>query len=123
IRQQGHTQRLTHALHRDSTFPNVPRMGHTRSPDTGVTRIPTRARRDEGATSWRARTQHVERGRISLVNNVQQFIREDEGQDVVEYGLRVATIGLVVLAGTAFFGGQISSWFSTLSHRITTNGT
>jgi Flp pilus assembly pilin Flp len=57
------------------------------------------------------------------VNNVQQFIREDEGQDVVEYGLLVATIGLVVLAGTAFFGGQISSWFSTLSHRITTNGT
>jgi Flp pilus assembly pilin Flp len=55
------------------------------------------------------------------VNNVQQFIRDDEGQDVVEYGLLVATIGLVVLASTAFFGGQISAWFSNLAHRITTN--
>ena len=55
------------------------------------------------------------------MNNVQQFIREDEGQDVVEYGLLVATIGLVVLASTAFFGGQISTWFSNLATRITTN--
>ena len=55
------------------------------------------------------------------MNNVQQFIREDEGQDVVEYGLLVATIGLVVLAGTAFFGGQISSWFSVLGNRVTTH--
>ena len=58
-----------------------------------------------------------------LVNSATHFLRDDEGQDVVEYGLLVATIGLVVLAGTAFFGGQISSWFSILSNRITTNGT
>jgi Flp pilus assembly pilin Flp len=55
------------------------------------------------------------------MDNVQQFIHDDEGQDVVEYGLLVATIGLVVLASTAFFGGQISAWFSNLANRITTN--
>jgi Flp pilus assembly pilin Flp len=52
---------------------------------------------------------------------VQQFIREDEGQDVVEYGLLVATIGLVVLVGTAAFGSQISAWFGALATRITTH--
>jgi Flp pilus assembly pilin Flp len=52
---------------------------------------------------------------------VQRFIREDEGQDVVEYGLLVATIGLVVLAGTAAFGGNISTWFGTLSNKVTTH--
>ncbi len=52
---------------------------------------------------------------------VQSFIREDEGQDVVEYGLLVATIGLVVLAGTAAFGSHISTWFGALANRITTN--
>jgi Flp pilus assembly pilin Flp len=52
---------------------------------------------------------------------VQQFIREDEGQDVVEYGLLVATIGLVVLVGTAAFGGNIRDWFSSLGTRVTTN--
>jgi Flp pilus assembly pilin Flp len=55
------------------------------------------------------------------VKNVQQFIREDEGQDVVEYGLLVATIGLVVLVGTAAFGNAISGWFGSLSTSITSH--
>lgn len=55
------------------------------------------------------------------MERVQQFVREDDGQDVVEYGLLVATIGLVVLVGTAAFGNQISGWFSTLSNRVTTH--
>ncbi len=50
---------------------------------------------------------------------VQSFIREDEGQDVVEYGLLVATIGLVVLIGTAAFGNNISGWFASLSNKVT----
>ena len=54
---------------------------------------------------------------------VQQFIREEEGQDVVEYGLLIATIALVVLLATTAFGGAISDWFSTLSGRITKTGT
>ncbi|MBV9172410.1 MAG: Flp family type IVb pilin [Chloroflexi bacterium] len=52
---------------------------------------------------------------------MQQFIRDDDGQDVVEYGLLVATIGLVVLVGTGAFGSSISSWFSTLSSKVTSN--
>ncbi|MBV9172409.1 MAG: Flp family type IVb pilin [Chloroflexi bacterium] len=55
------------------------------------------------------------------MNNVQQFIREDDGQDVVEYGLLVATIGLVVLVGTGAFGSSISSWFGTLSSKVTSH--
>ena len=54
---------------------------------------------------------------------VKSFIREEEGQDVVEYGLLVATIGLVVLVGTAAFGTNIRNWFSSLSSRVTTTGT
>ena len=54
---------------------------------------------------------------------VKSFIREEEGQDVVEYGLLVATIGLVVLVGTAAFGNSIKGWFSSLSSRVTTTGT
>ena len=52
---------------------------------------------------------------------VKSFIREEEGQDVVEYGLLVATIGLVVLVGTAAFGRNIQTWFSSLGTRVTTN--
>ncbi len=54
---------------------------------------------------------------------VQQFIRDEEGQDVVEYGLLIATIAIVVLLATAAFGNNIGVWFNTLAGRITTTGT
>jgi Flp pilus assembly pilin Flp len=53
---------------------------------------------------------------------VKQFIREEEGQDVVEYGLLVATIALVVLAATTSFGTDINTWFGGLSERIKDTG-
>ena len=54
---------------------------------------------------------------------VKQFVRDEDGQDVVEYGLLIATIAIVVLVATAAFGTQISAWFNRLAGRITTTGT
>jgi pilus assembly protein Flp/PilA len=54
---------------------------------------------------------------------VRQFIRDEGGQDVVEYGLLIATIAIVVLLATAAFGQNIGAWFNTLAGRITTTGT
>lgn len=56
------------------------------------------------------------------MNAIRQFIREEDGQDVVEYGLLIATIAIVVLVGVSFFGNNISAWFQTLAGRITTTG-
>jgi Flp pilus assembly pilin Flp len=47
----------------------------------------------------------------------------EHGQDIVEYGLIIATIALVVLLGTLAFGNQIGPWFEHLAGRITTTGT
>ena len=55
------------------------------------------------------------------MDSVQQFLRDEDGQDVVEYGLLIATIAIVVLIGVNFFGGAIRTWFETLAQRITTN--
>jgi pilus assembly protein Flp/PilA len=52
-----------------------------------------------------------------------RFIREDDGQDVVEYGLLIATIAIVVLVGVGFFGTNINAWFQSLAGHITTVGT
>jgi Flp pilus assembly pilin Flp len=52
---------------------------------------------------------------------LQQFVRDEDGQDVVEYGLLIATIAIVVLVGISLFGSHISDWFRTLATRITTN--
>ena len=48
---------------------------------------------------------------------------DESGQDVVEYGLIVATIAVVVLIGTMAFGNQIRPWFEHLAGMITTTGT
>jgi Flp pilus assembly pilin Flp len=52
-----------------------------------------------------------------------RLARDESGQDVVEYGLIVATIAVVVLIGTMAFGNQIRPWFEHLAGMITTTGT
>ena len=54
---------------------------------------------------------------------LQQFLREEDGQDVVEYGLLIATIAIVVLLASTLFGEAIRDWFGGLANRITTTGT
>jgi Flp pilus assembly pilin Flp len=57
------------------------------------------------------------------MESVRQFIRDEDGQDVVEYGLLIATIAIVVLIGVGIFGQNIRVWFQNLSTHITTVGT
>ncbi len=45
------------------------------------------------------------------------------GQDVVEYGLIIATVALVVLVGVTAFGAEIEPWFAQLAGLIATVGT
>jgi Flp pilus assembly pilin Flp len=52
-----------------------------------------------------------------------QFLQEEEGQDVAEYGLLIATTAVVVLLGTAAFGSSVMTWFTRLPSQITTTGT
>jgi pilus assembly protein Flp/PilA len=54
---------------------------------------------------------------------LKRFWRDEAAQDVVEYGLLIATIAIVVLIGVGFFGNTINAWFQGLAGRITTTGT
>jgi Flp pilus assembly pilin Flp len=54
------------------------------------------------------------------MDSVRQFLRDEDGQDIVEYGLLIATIAIVVLLGSQLFGNAIYSWFQQLAVRITT---
>jgi len=51
------------------------------------------------------------------------FVQRENGQDVVEYGILIATIAVVVLLGVTTFGQEITPWFSQLAGHITTVGT
>ena len=44
-------------------------------------------------------------------------------QDVVEYGVLIATIAMIVLLGVTAFGQQVLPWFTQLASHITTVGT
>lgn len=49
---------------------------------------------------------------------MQRFLRHEDGQDVVEYGLLVATLGLLVLMGTTSLGAAIFVWLSGIAARL-----
>jgi pilus assembly protein Flp/PilA len=57
------------------------------------------------------------------MQTIRRFLNEEDGQDVVEYGLLIATIAIVVLIGVGIFGNNINAWFRNLAGRITTTGT
>ncbi len=52
---------------------------------------------------------------------IQQFLQEEEGQTLVEYGLLISLIALVVIAVLTVLGGKIKGVFSTASNSINTS--
>jgi Flp pilus assembly pilin Flp len=55
------------------------------------------------------------------MERIEQLIRNDSGQDVAEYGLLVAGVGLLVLIGVTSLGANLHTWFGGLATRVTAN--
>lgn len=53
-----------------------------------------------------------------IVTLAQRFVREDAGQDLVEYAMLVALIALIAAVGVRLLGTNLSSWFASLTTRI-----
>jgi len=51
---------------------------------------------------------------------VRQFVRDDEGIAVTEYGLLVALVAVLLIGVVAIFGSSIKSWFAARTSTITT---
>jgi pilus assembly protein Flp/PilA len=47
-----------------------------------------------------------------------EVLRDERGQDLVEYGMLVALIAVICLAAVAFVGGQISTVWSVVSSTL-----
>ena len=48
---------------------------------------------------------------------------DESGQNVLEYGLLIATIAIVVLVGISLLGSSMSTWLAVLAGQLTTTGT
>ena len=57
---------------------------------------------------------------MQLVNFVKSFVRNDEGQDLLEYALLVALIALVAIAGVTLAGGAVKTIFNSIGTQLTT---
>ncbi len=53
-------------------------------------------------------------------NMMKQFLQEEEGQTLVEYGLLISLIALVVIAVLTLLGGKINGVFTTANNSIKT---
>ncbi|MFM8219647.1 MAG: Flp family type IVb pilin [Planctomycetaceae bacterium] len=50
-----------------------------------------------------------------LLNNARRLFSREEGATMVEYGLMVALIAVVCVAGVTLIGGNLSAMFNTMS--------
>ena len=49
---------------------------------------------------------------------LRRFVREDDGQDLVEYAMLIALIAIVCAAGVGALGTALNTWYGTLSTTI-----
>ena len=55
---------------------------------------------------------------MQLVNTVKSFVRNEEGQDLLEYALLVALIALVAIAAVTAAGGSVSKIFQSIADKL-----
>ena len=58
-----------------------------------------------------------------LMTQVRAFVRNDEGQDLIEYALLAGLISLVAVATVTTAGTQVNEIFSTITGKLTTVNT
>ena len=51
--------------------------------------------------------------------DLQQFVREEEGQGLVEYALIIAVIAIAVIVAMIFLRGQLQTMFSNIGNNLT----
>jgi len=51
--------------------------------------------------------------------DIQRFLRDDDGQGLVEYALIIAVIAIAVIVAMIFLRGQIQNIFSNIGNNLT----
>lgn len=57
---------------------------------------------------------------MKLVNLLKTFVRDEEGQDLIEYALLVALISLVCVVALTDAGTQVNKIFESIKGKLTT---
>jgi len=54
-----------------------------------------------------------------MVNFINRFVRDEEGQDLVEYAMLLAFIALIAIAGVKTLGTTVNGFFSNVATALT----
>jgi Flp pilus assembly pilin Flp len=57
---------------------------------------------------------------MKLIALLLEFLREEEGQDLIEYALRVGPVSLVCIVALTAAGSQVNVIFDNVKNRLTT---
>ena len=53
-----------------------------------------------------------------VLSALTKFVNDEDAPTMVEYGLLVAVIALIVVAGAAFFGTKLSTFFNKAGNSL-----
>jgi Flp pilus assembly pilin Flp len=54
-----------------------------------------------------------------MKNLVVRFVREEEGQDLIEYALLASFLSIAAAAGATLAGLELNAWYEALEAKIT----
>ena len=54
------------------------------------------------------------------MNIFTRFVREEQGQDLIEYALLAAFVSLAAVVGATLLGSGLNTWYETIGNNIKT---
>ena len=55
-----------------------------------------------------------------MMNQIARFVRQDEGQDLIEYALLATFVSLAAIVGATFLGTNLDNWYNAVGTRVNT---
>ena len=54
-----------------------------------------------------------------MLNFLNRLVRDEQGQDLIEYALLATFVSLVAIAGATALGTALNNWYNTVATRVT----
>jgi Flp pilus assembly pilin Flp len=56
----------------------------------------------------------------TIKNTMLRLVRDEQGQDLIEYALLATFVSLVAIGGATALGNALNGWYNAVSGRVTT---
>jgi len=57
---------------------------------------------------------------MNLTNLFARLVRDEQGQDLIEYALLATFVSLVAIGGATLLGNALNNWYSAVGSRVNT---